>query len=139
MTNTVAEYIKCWYDTIYDSVSKTITHEYFDVISNHNTPIINPDKFIFDIITKFIIIRNENKSEYFMNMEDYKIYRQTLYDYVIDKTNMMNIYEYKYDEYRTDGIHKWYSCYLSNMYYHDRLIVPDDKIKDALDHILTIP
>ena len=127
MSNEVTNYINQQYSIIYDGKSKRLTPIYIDLIITDYSPIINPDDFIFNILTKIIILRNKYEFGVYVDNDEYKMLVQMLHNYIIDQSNDYHLYRYCNDYYIGSECYEKYS------------IVSGDKINEILDHILTIP
>jgi len=94
MTDEVYDYIKRWYDEIYDSKTQELLPQYFDPLQNEHQLIINPDDTMIDIITEFSESKNNHRRRYdnFAESKLYKSYRQDLYDHIIDEKTNFHIY-----------------------------------------------
>jgi len=129
----VVDYINRWCNEIYDSKSQRFTNTYIDFLLNHHGIIIDPDNFIFEIITKIITTCMEQDFMYRSDQD--KIHRKLLCDYLANKTNNYHIYfdannDYKYFSSSTN-------YYLGNEHHSDKYtIVPDHNVEFMINYIL---
>ena len=116
MANVVTDYINRWYNLIYDNKSQTLTPLYFNSLQCRDySLIINPDDFIINTLTHYIISKYMYQPSYYYDSKEYRIYKQVLYNYIISMTNDYHLYgnddhQYYYGNYKyTDPNIKVYS------------------------------
>jgi len=137
MTNEVIDYINDWYGKIYDGKSQLLTPDYFKLLYKYKCQIfINPDSFIFDTITNYIISTGVSSDR----SREYCKYKRTLCDYLVDKNNSYHIYSDKTilsDNYDHD--HNNHLIYIGNRSYDPYSIVLDSNIETISYNIEILP
>jgi len=142
MTNQVIDYINRWYDKIYDTKSQMITPDYLNSLYMFNyVPIINPDNYIFDVITQISISQCDNIRTYdrrYIDTLNYKYskefvtYKQILYNYIIDTNNEYNIYDCNHHNYYIGNY------YIGKYSYFNHPVISDDRVDKILDNRLQL-